>query len=108
MTATAATATRRPRLVRLVEWYQRAAEGRPSPCRFSPSCSSYAHEALLVHGSRRGLWLTVRRLSRCRPFGPSGWDPVPLPSATGDDASPYDPAPAAEDHLAAAGPSKDR
>jgi putative membrane protein insertion efficiency factor len=68
---------RAPRLVRLVEWYQRAAEGRPSPCRFSPSCSSYARDALLVHGTRHGLWLTVRRLSRCRPLGPSGWDPVP-------------------------------
>lgn len=68
---------RSPRLVRLVEWYQRAVDGRPSPCRFTPSCSSYAHEALTVHGSRRGLWLTVRRLARCRPFGPSGFDPVP-------------------------------
>lgn len=67
------------RLVRLVEWYQRSMEGRPSPCRFTPSCSSYAHEALVVHGSRRGLWLTVRRLARCRPFGPSGFDPVPDP-----------------------------
>ena len=66
-----------PRLVRMVDWYQRAADGRPSPCRFTPTCSSYAREALLVHGSRRGLWLTVRRLARCRPFGPSGWDPVP-------------------------------
>ena len=55
-------------------------EGRPSPCRFTPSCSAYAVEALEVHGSVRGLWLTVRRLVRCRPFGPSGWDPVPEPS----------------------------
>ena len=52
-------------------------EGRPSPCRFTPSCSSYAREALEVHGTFRGLWLTVRRLVRCRPFGPSGYDPVP-------------------------------
>jgi putative membrane protein insertion efficiency factor len=66
-----------PRLVRVVDWYQRAFEGRPSPCRFTPSCSSYAREALLVHGTTRGLWLTVRRLARCRPLGPSGWDPVP-------------------------------
>jgi uncharacterized protein len=64
-------------LVRAVDWYQRAMEGRPSPCRFTPSCSSYAREALLVHGRRRGLWLTMRRLARCRPFGPSGFDPVP-------------------------------
>jgi uncharacterized protein len=71
------TATATPRLVRMVDWYQRAFAGRPSPCRFTPSCSTYAREALLVHGTRHGLWLTVRRLSRCRPFGPSGWDPVP-------------------------------
>jgi putative membrane protein insertion efficiency factor len=54
-------------------------EGRPSPCRFTPSCSAYALEALDTHGTRRGLWLTLRRLVRCRPFGPSGYDPVPLP-----------------------------
>jgi putative membrane protein insertion efficiency factor len=59
-------------------------EGRPSPCRFTPSCSSYAVEALQVHGSARGLWLTVRRLARCHPFGPSGWDPVPQPEQVPD------------------------
>jgi putative membrane protein insertion efficiency factor len=64
-------------LIALVMTYQRAFEGRPSPCRFTPSCSSYAVEALTVHGTARGLWLTVRRLVRCRPFGPSGYDPVP-------------------------------
>jgi putative membrane protein insertion efficiency factor len=70
---------RTSRFIRFIDWYQRAVEGRPSPCRFSPSCSSYAREALELHGSRRGLWLAVRRLIRCRPFGPSGYDPVPLP-----------------------------
>jgi putative membrane protein insertion efficiency factor len=74
-----ADAGRLPRLIRAVDWYQRAMEGRPSPCRFTPSCSSYAREALTVHGSWRGLWLTARRLLRCRPFGPSGFDPVPDP-----------------------------
>jgi putative membrane protein insertion efficiency factor len=54
-------------------------EGRPSPCRFTPSCSSYALEALEVHGTLRGIWLTLRRFIRCRPFGPSGYDPVPEP-----------------------------
>lgn len=63
----------------MVVHYQKAVEGRPSPCRFTPSCSAYAIEALEVHGTARGLWLTVRRLLRCRPFGPSGWDPVPEP-----------------------------
>ena len=72
--------TQKPaRLIRLVTAYQRALEGKPSPCRFSPSCSSYAKEALQVHGARRGLSLAFRRVLRCRPFGPSGWDPVPLP-----------------------------
>ncbi|HWM23000.1 MAG TPA: membrane protein insertion efficiency factor YidD [Ilumatobacteraceae bacterium] len=65
------------RLLAAISWYQRAFEGRPSPCRFYPSCSSYAHEALEVHGARRGLLLTLRRLARCRPFGPCGFDPVP-------------------------------
>jgi putative membrane protein insertion efficiency factor len=64
-------------VIRLVIAYQRAMEGRPSPCRFTPSCSAYALEALDTHGTPRGLWLTVKRLGRCRPFGPSGWDPVP-------------------------------
>ncbi|MEO5724495.1 MAG: membrane protein insertion efficiency factor YidD [Ilumatobacteraceae bacterium] len=67
-------------MIRWVQRYQRAFEGRPSPCRFSPSCSEYAVESLRVHGSRHGLWLSIRRLLRCRPFGPSGWDPVPEPS----------------------------
>jgi putative membrane protein insertion efficiency factor len=65
--------------VRLIHAYQVSREGRPSPCRFYPSCSSYALEALEVHGTGRGLWLTARRLLRCRPFGPSGFDPVPDP-----------------------------
>ncbi|MGB0113200.1 MAG: membrane protein insertion efficiency factor YidD [Ilumatobacteraceae bacterium] len=60
-----------------IEWYQRAFSWRPSPCRFSPTCSAYAHEAVSVHGTARGIWLTARRLLRCRPFGPSGFDPVP-------------------------------
>ena len=64
-------------LLGMIAWYQRAFEGRPSPCRFFPSCSAYATEALQVHGTARGLMLTLRRLSRCRPFGPSGFDPVP-------------------------------
>lgn len=66
-------------LLRAIRWYQVVREGRPSPCRFWPSCSEYAMEAISVHGSGRGTWLAVRRLSRCRPFGPSGVDPVPAP-----------------------------
>lgn len=49
----------------------------PPACRFHPSCSAYALQALEVHGARRGLWLTVRRLVRCHPFHAGGFDPVP-------------------------------
>ena len=67
------------RLVGMVRWYQRVRDGHPSPCRFWPTCSHYAVEAIETHGSRRGVLLTVRRIARCRPFGPSGVDPVPAP-----------------------------
>lgn len=49
----------------------------PSACRFTPTCSQYAIEALRKHGAVRGLWLALRRLSRCHPWGGSGYDPVP-------------------------------
>ncbi len=60
-----------------IRGYQRLRAGRLSPCRFSPSCSSYALEAIEVHGAARGGWLAIRRLARCQPFGGQGWDPVP-------------------------------
>jgi uncharacterized protein len=64
-------------LARLVRGYQLVTSGRPSPCRYDPSCSNYALEALDRHGAFRGGWLTVRRLARCHPWGGHGWDPVP-------------------------------
>ncbi|MHB1128441.1 MAG: membrane protein insertion efficiency factor YidD [Ilumatobacteraceae bacterium] len=65
-------------LIRAINWYQGLRPGYPSPCRFYPSCSVYAQEAIETHGARHGSWLMVRRLVRCRPFGPSGFDPVPV------------------------------
>jgi uncharacterized protein len=66
-------------LIVLVRSYQRLRGGRIAPCRFYPSCSAYALEALETHGALRGTWLAVRRVLRCRPLGPHGIDLVPEP-----------------------------
>jgi len=51
----------------------------PDSCRFYPTCSQYALEAITTHGAAQGIWLTVKRLLRCHPFNPGGFDPVPAP-----------------------------
>ena len=61
----------------LIHSYQVVRAGRPSPCRFIPSCSAYAAEAIESHGAGRGSWLAVKRVCRCHPWGGHGWDPVP-------------------------------
>ncbi len=49
----------------------------PSCCKFHPSCSCYAKQAVESHGVRRGMWLAAKRVLRCRPLSPGGYDPVP-------------------------------
>lgn len=51
----------------------------PRLCRYEPTCSCYAEEAVLRHGAARGLWLAARRLGRCHPWARGGFDPVPAP-----------------------------
>ena len=58
--------------------YQSARACQLSPCRFYPSCSAYAVEAVERHGAARGMWLAVKRLARCHPLGGRGVDLVPL------------------------------
>jgi putative membrane protein insertion efficiency factor len=65
-------------LIGLVSTYRRLISPLlPPTCRFYPSCSAYALEAVQVHGAAGGSWLAVRRLSRCHPFHAGGLDPVP-------------------------------
>lgn len=59
-------------------FYQRCVSPfTPPSCRFTPTCSEYARQAIVKHGPVKGLWLAVKRLLRCHPWGGSGYDPVP-------------------------------
>jgi putative membrane protein insertion efficiency factor len=49
----------------------------PASCRYTPTCSSYAEQAIAKHGVLRGSWLAAKRIARCHPWGGSGYDPVP-------------------------------
>ena len=62
----------------LISIYQRLISPLVGPCcRFHPTCSEYAKEALESHGLVMGIWLTIKRMSKCHPLGGSGFDPVP-------------------------------
>jgi putative membrane protein insertion efficiency factor len=72
----------RDALLAAVRFYQRAiSPTRPARCRFVPTCSAYAVEALERHGAARGTWLALRRLVKCAPWHPGGVDLVPEPGA---------------------------
>jgi len=69
-------------LLYAIRFYQRAVSpALPSACRFQPTCSQYAYEAIARFGPRRGGWLALRRLLRCTPLSTAGYDPVPSPAA---------------------------
>ena len=62
----------------LIKVYQTTvSEVTPHSCRFQPTCSHYAGEAIEKHGFIKGSWLTIKRLARCNPFSKGGYDPVP-------------------------------
>jgi len=61
----------------LIRGYQVAASPFPSPCRYHPTCSMYTLEAVQRYGVVKGCWLGMRRIVRCHPFRPGGYDPVP-------------------------------
>ncbi len=69
--------------IRLYQWFIAPLVG--PACRYMPSCSEYAREAVVTHGPLAGAWLAVRRLLRCHPWGGEGWDPVPPPRSAGTD-----------------------
>lgn len=79
-------------LLALVRLYQSTTIFRSPRCRFSPTCSQYAVDAITMHGAMRGSWLAGRRLLRCHPFHAGGVDPVP-PATTSASRTTADDAP---------------
>jgi putative membrane protein insertion efficiency factor len=76
-------------LMQLIRFYQRFISPLFGPvCRFQPTCSHYGYECLKLHGAAKGSYLTVRRILRCHPFHPGGYDPPPLPAGNPGSAAP--------------------
>lgn len=63
-------------MIRLIRVYQSTAPWRPPACRFTPTCSEYAAQAIAKYGPLHGLWRGIKRVGRCHPFHPGGDDPV--------------------------------
>ncbi|MDE6342168.1 MAG: membrane protein insertion efficiency factor YidD [Muribaculaceae bacterium] len=65
-------------MIMMIRFYQYAISPHTPPsCRFTPTCSQYAVEAISRHGALKGGWLALKRIARCHPWGGSGYDPVP-------------------------------
>ena len=65
-------------LISIINLYQKIPFSSHNSCRYIPTCSNYAKEAITIYGAGYGLFLTIKRILRCTPWGGSGYDPVPL------------------------------
>lgn len=78
-------------LIALIRFYQAAiSPWTPPSCRYTPTCSSYAREAIELHGAGKGGWLGLRRILRCHPWGGHGFDPVPASTGPNSADTPED------------------
>lgn len=64
-------------LIKIIEIYQSTSFTTHTLCRYTPTCSEYAKEAITRYGTIKGTWLSIKRILRCNPWGSSGYDPVP-------------------------------